>query len=149
MGTRKGQMSASALTPAQIDRDEPASRGQHGGSADSLQQQIEIQLHELRRELKITVEQEPQFDFFAEVLRSNVEMMSTVVRRQAEEPTTNAMDDLKAIGELAELQQRGLQKLIPAFQTLYASLTDQQKQIADKIFRRRPSPSPQPRALQK
>jgi protein CpxP len=90
------------------------------------------QLHEA---LKITPDQEPKFDKLADVMRDNAKEMSAAVeKRSAAEKTTTALDDLKAYQTIAQAHADGLKNLVPAFETLYGALSDQQKKEADQLF---------------
>lgn len=110
----------------------PQSRGsQQPGSRD---QAVEQQTGELKKQLQITPQQEAQFDAFAQQMRSNAQAMDSAMKQQQQNPPKTAVDDLKAIERLAETQLDGLKKLVPVFQSLYDSLSDQQKKTADQIF---------------
>jgi periplasmic protein CpxP/Spy len=100
----------------------------------SRDQAVEQQTGELKKKLQITPQQEAQFDAFAQQMRSNAQAMDSAMRQQAQNPPTTAVDDLKAIERLAETQLDGLKKLVPVFQSLYDTLSDQQKKTADQIF---------------
>ena len=99
-------------------------------------QQVERQTAELKKQLQITPNQEQQFNAFAEVMRSNAQAMDSAMQQQSQNPPKNAVDDLKAVEQLAETQLNGLKHLVPAFQSLYDALSDQQKKTADSIFGR-------------
>lgn len=99
-------------------------------------QQVERQTAELKKQLQITPNQEQQFDAFAQIMRSNAQAMDSAMQQQAQNPPKNAVDDLKGVQQLAETQLDGLKRLVPAFQSLYDSLSDQQKKTADSIFGR-------------
>jgi periplasmic protein CpxP/Spy len=110
----------------------PQSRGsQQPASRD---QAVEQQTTELKKQLQITPQQESQFDAFAKQMHSNAQAMDSALREQQQNPPKNAVDDLKAIERLAETQLDGLKKLVPVFQSLYDSLSDQQKKTADQVF---------------
>ena len=53
----------------------------------------------------------------------------------------NAVDDLHSYEAIADAHAAGVKKLMTAFETLYASLSDAQKKNADAVFRHRPHPS--------
>ena len=109
-------------------------------------QQVERQTAELKKQLQITPNQEQQFDAFAQVMRSNAQAMEAAMRQQSQNPPKTAVDDLKAVEQLAATQLDGLKKLVPAFQSLYDSLSDQQKKSADAIFGRNSQGGGQPPA---
>ncbi len=47
----------------------------------------------------------------------------------------SAVDNLRSYAELEQQRAQDIQKLVPAFQTLYGALSDQQKREADQMFR--------------
>ena len=46
-----------------------------------------------------------------------------------------AVEDLQTYQQFAQAHVDGLKNLIAAFQTLYASMPDQQRKLADDVFR--------------
>jgi protein CpxP len=100
----------------------------------SRDQDIQRQIDDLKKQMQITPNQEQQFNAFAEVMRSNAKAMDSTMQQQGQNPPKNAVDGLKAVERLAETQLDGLKRLVPAFQSLYDSLSDQQKKTADSIF---------------
>ncbi len=86
-------------------------------------------------DLKITPDQEAKFDKLASVMRDNAKDMSSAVeKREADEKTTSALDDLKAYQTIAQAHADGMKNLVPAFETLYSALSDSQKKEADELF---------------
>ena len=49
--------------------------------------------------------------------------------------TMTAVDDLKSYAEIADAHADGLKKFVPAFEALYASMSDAQKANANTLFR--------------
>jgi DNA-binding transcriptional regulator YbjK len=47
----------------------------------------------------------------------------------------NAVQNMQSYEQIAEQHAQHLQKLVPAFQNLYNSMPDEQKQLADQVFR--------------
>ena len=47
----------------------------------------------------------------------------------------SAVDNMQSYAQIEQQRAQDMQKLVPAFQTLYSSLSDQQKKTADQIFR--------------
>jgi len=95
---------------------------------------VEAHIKSLHDRLKITSAEEPQWNEFANVMRENAERMREAVDERNEARGMSAVDDLKAYQTIADAHARGLEKLIPAFQTLYDSMSDDQKKNADAIF---------------
>jgi hypothetical protein len=47
----------------------------------------------------------------------------------------SAVDNMQSFAQIEQQRAQDTQKLVPAFQALYASLNDQQKKTADQLFR--------------
>ena len=95
---------------------------------------IDAQIADLQKKLRITPAQQPQFDAFAQVMRQNAQQMDTVMAQQEQNPKRTAVEDLRASVQQAEAEAEGLKRLLPALQSLYDSLPDQQKRLADSIL---------------
>jgi hypothetical protein len=86
--------------------------------------------------LRITPAEEPQWNQFAEVMRENAREMDQAYMQRAEQfPTMNALQNMQSYAQLAEEHAEHVKKLIPAFEALYNSMPEQQKQLADQVFR--------------
>jgi periplasmic protein CpxP/Spy len=123
---------ASGGAALQLAQAGPGSRGapaapQAGGS------DTDRQMADLKKQLKITPQQEPQFNAFAEAMRSNDQELDSLARQQGA-ATPNAVEGLKRAQQLAEAQASGLKRLVPPMQALYDSLSDPQKKIADQLL---------------
>ncbi|HTT80325.1 MAG TPA: Spy/CpxP family protein refolding chaperone [Stellaceae bacterium] len=88
----------------------------------------------LRQQLAITPAQEPKFDAFVQVMRDNDAARAAFLRGNPPDRRRNALAELRVQSEAADLDARGLRRLVPAFEALYASLSSQQKQTADRVF---------------
>jgi periplasmic protein CpxP/Spy len=95
---------------------------------------VELRIKELHSELKITPEQEPQFDAVAQAMRDDAKGMEDAIAQRREAKSMTAVDDLKAYQAIADAHSQGLQKLIPAFQALYDTMSPEQKKNADAVF---------------
>jgi periplasmic protein CpxP/Spy len=85
--------------------------------------------------LKITPEQEGQWSKLAAVMQENAVAMRAATEARKEKGTNmNAVDDLKSYSAVTDAQAEGMHKFIPAFEALYASMSDEQKKNADAIF---------------
>jgi hypothetical protein len=111
----------------------PAAGNPPGGAPQGAGGEIERQIADLKKQLKITPQQEPQFNAFAEVLRNNAQEADQVMR-QAGPGKPNAVEALKREQQFTETEANGLKRLVPALQTLYDSLSDQQKKVADQVI---------------
>ena len=96
---------------------------------------IEARIKKLHSGLKITQAQEEQWNKLAQVMRDNGTTIDALVKARKEKgDTLNAVEDLKSYSEISDAHAAGLKKFIPVFETLYASMSDDQKKNADKIF---------------
>jgi hypothetical protein len=96
---------------------------------------VEARIADLHKSLKITSAQEAQFKDFAQVMRDNAANIEAVNKeRSTGIDGMNAVDDLRSYEKLADAHADDLKKLIPAFETLYNSMSDAQKKNADAVF---------------
>ena len=97
---------------------------------------VEARIKELHTKLKITPAQEELWNNVTQVMRDNAKTMEALTKARSEEASTmTAIDDLKSYGEIVEAHADGIRKFIPAFEPLYASMSDAQKKAADMLFR--------------
>lgn len=97
---------------------------------------IDRRIADLHKRLMITPAEEPQWKQVADIMRQNEEAVAAAVKDRVEHvKTMNAMENLQSFQKIADAHDQGLQKLIPAFQTLYDSMSDAQKKNADEVFR--------------
>jgi len=103
---------------------------------------VEARIKSLHKALQITAAQEPQWQAVADVMRDNAKTIGALIEeREAKAKTMTAVEDLLAYEAIVDAHAAGVKKLMTAFETLYASLSDAQKKKADAEFRRRPHPS--------
>jgi periplasmic protein CpxP/Spy len=106
------------------------------GPGDTMQSMVDQRITELHSRLHITADQKPQWDQFTQVMRDNAKQMDDVYQQRAQQMgTMSAVDNMQSYAQIEEQRAQDMQKLVPAFQTLYASLSDQQKKTADQMFR--------------
>lgn len=99
---------------------------------------VEQHIQQLHSQLRITPAQQGQWEQFAEVMRQNARnMMQALDQRAAQIGSMNAVQDMQSYSQLASQHAQDMQKLSDAFQTLYGSLSEQQRQEADVLFRER------------
>ena len=102
----------------------------------STADRVEARIKELHTNLRITPAQEELWNKVAQVMRDNAKTMEALIKARSEKAgTMTAVDDLKSYGEIAEAHADGLKKFIPAFEPLYAGMSDAQKKTADTLFR--------------
>jgi periplasmic protein CpxP/Spy len=108
----------------------------HPVAGKNAQERVERRIKELHGQLHITPAEEPQWNQFAEVMRANARDMDQAFMQRAQRfETMNAVQNMQSYEKIAEQHTQRLQKLIPAFENLYNAMPDQQKQLADQVFR--------------
>jgi LTXXQ motif family protein len=97
-------------------------------------ERVEAHIKNLHDRLQITSAQEPQWGAVAQAMRDSAQKTQTAIQQRQEAKALSAIDDLKAYQAIADAHSQGLQELIPAFQALYATMSDDQKKNADTYF---------------
>jgi periplasmic protein CpxP/Spy len=103
-----------------------------GTKAETVEQRIDS----LHTALKITPDEESKWNDVAQAMRDNAAAMQKLAaERTAQAPQgMTALDDLKAYQSLAQAHVDGLKNLTSSFETLYDSMSDSQKKVADGVF---------------
>jgi periplasmic protein CpxP/Spy len=102
----------------------------------SISEKVEQHIKQLHDQLGITVAEEPQWKQFAQVMRDNAtQMQQAFAARAANVATMTAAENMQSYSQLAQLHAANMQKLASAFQTLYDTFPDAQKNVADAVFR--------------
>ncbi|KMZ11349.1 2-polyprenylphenol hydroxylase [Candidatus Burkholderia humilis] len=97
---------------------------------------VEERITQLHSSLKITPQQEDQWSKFADVMRENAHTMGDLYRqRVAQRDSMSALDDIKQYAQITQADADGTKRLVDAFEPLYASLSPEQKKLADDSFR--------------
>jgi hypothetical protein len=140
---------ADSATGAPIQlADNSAGAHDHSGKTEAAKaatstkgESVEDRITYLHAALKITPDEDASWNAVAQTMRDNaacVEKLIAQKKTQAPQGMT-AIDDLKTYSEFAQAHVDGLKNLTSSFATLYAAMPDQQKQIADQVFRDRGS----------
>jgi periplasmic protein CpxP/Spy len=104
-------------------------------AATTPAERVEGRIADLHAKLHITGAQQPQWDAFAQVMRDNAQQMTHQFEERSSGLTKmSAADNMQSYARIAAEHAQSVQKLSDAFQTLYASLSDDQKKAADKEF---------------
>jgi hypothetical protein len=102
----------------------------------SAVEHTEAQIKQLQGSLNITAAQEELWNNLTAVMRENAQEMEAFTKERAQNTKPlNAVEHIKLHREITETHLDQLDKLIPPFEEFYASMTDQQKNITDIIFR--------------
>ncbi|HYL79594.1 MAG TPA: Spy/CpxP family protein refolding chaperone [Candidatus Acidoferrum sp.] len=128
------------LAQAASTQTPPASTDKPAGGG-SRADRVEARIQALHDELGITAEQEDQWKNVTQVMRDNAKSMEELTKaRTGRAKTMSALDDLKSYAAITEAHADGLKKFIPAFESLYNTMSDGQKKTADTVFRSRGRP---------
>ena len=108
----------------------------HPAAGKNAKERVEQRIKELYAQLRITPAERPQWDQFAEVMRENARDMDQAWLQRADHfQSMSAVQNMQSYEQIAEEHAQHLQKLVSAFQNLYNAMPDQQKQLADQVFR--------------
>jgi LTXXQ motif family protein len=104
-------------------------------AATSAVEHTEARIKMLQDALKITDSQKELWNTLTQVMRENAKSMDALRKERAETiATMNAVERLKFHSQFTELQLEQLKKLIPAFEALYVTMSDEQKASTDAIM---------------
>lgn len=97
---------------------------------------IEARIEKLHVRLKITPDQEAQWNGVAQAMHENAVVMEKLMaEKRAQNPLNmTALDDLTTYQEFAQAHVDGLKNLTSAFSSLYGAMPDDQKKVADQVF---------------
>ena len=96
----------------------------------------EAQIKQLQGTLNITEDQKELWNKLTSVMRENAKEMDALTKDMAENTKTmNALEHMKLHSQITEAHLVQLKKLIPPFEAFYNSMSDQQKNITDIVFR--------------
>ena len=114
---------AKIATPAAVDKD------------PNLVGRVEQRITDLHTKLQITAAQQPQWDRFTAVMRDNARSMVRGFDARVEKlPTMTAPESMQSYATMSMEHAAEMQKLVPAFTSLYATMSDAQKKLADTVF---------------
>jgi len=100
----------------------------------------EAQIKQLQGALNVTEDQKELWDNLTKVMRENAKDMEAFSDTRAKEraegtKTMNAVEHMKLHSQITKAQLDQMEKLIPPFEAFYSSMSDEQKNITDNIFR--------------
>jgi hypothetical protein len=102
----------------------------------SAVEHTEAQIKQLQGTLNITDDQKELWNKLTSVMRENAKEMDVLTKDMAENTKTmNALEHMKLHSQITEAHLAQLKKLIPPFEAFYNSMSDQQKNITDIVFR--------------
>lgn len=99
---------------------------------------VEVRIKRLHDQLKITSAETDQWNAVAQIMRDNESKLSDLIQKRAKNAVAmSAVDNLRSYEAITDAHEDGLKKLVPAFEKLYASMSDAQKKTADAVFSQR------------
>jgi periplasmic protein CpxP/Spy len=117
------------------------------GSSAATQAAVDQRIRALQTQLGITETQMPLWDAFAQAMRDNAASTDALfAQRAGAVASMNAVDNMHSYAQIARVYADNTERLATAFDSLYASLTDTQKQAADTLFRQQATAAAQPRS---
>jgi len=125
------QTAAPAATPAP-----KADSASTTADASTVVARVDKRIASMHSQLKITPEQETAWNAFAQVMRTNVTTTDDAYKkRSASLSTMTAPENMANFAQIEQARAQGVENLATAFQTLYGGFSDDQKKIADTMFR--------------
>jgi hypothetical protein len=121
---------------------QPATPALSGATQVAVDQRIRT----LQSQLGITETQLPLWNAFAQAMRNNAASTDALFTQRANAVASmSAVDNMHSYAQIARTYADNTERLATAFDSLYASLTDTQKQAADTLFREQASAAAHPR----
>ena len=112
----------------------------------ATQAAVDQRVRALQSQLGITEAQMPLWSAFAQAMRDNAAATDALfTQRAGAVATMSAPDNMHSYAEIARAYADNTERLATAFDSLYASLSDTQKQAADTLFRQQSTAAAQPR----
>jgi protein CpxP len=95
---------------------------------------VEARITDLHAKLRITPAQEAQWSTVAQVMRENARSLDTILKQRATGGNMNALEDLHSYRDMSATHVQNVDKLLPAFEALYNTMSPEQKKNADTVF---------------
>ena len=126
-----GASTAPSATAAAAPRTKAAA-----GAMATKAETVEQRIASLHAALKITPQEEANWTSVAQAMRDNAAAMQKLIADEtAQAPQSiTAVADLQNYEKFAQAHVDGLKTLTASFETLYNSMPDAQKKVADQVF---------------
>ena len=132
---------AQSPPPAAVAQPTPAP-----APSTATQAAVDQRIKTLQSQLGITEPQMPLWSAFAQAMRDNAASTDALFAQRAGTVTTmSATDNMHSYAQIARAYADNTERLATAFDSLYASLSETQKQAADTLFRQQATAAAQPR----
>ena len=133
---------ASATPPAASST---AAQPAPAAPSPAVQAAVDQRIRTLQSQLGITEAQMPLWTAFAQAMRDNATSTDALFSQRANAVTSmSAVDNMHSYAQIARAYADNTERLATAFDSLYASLTDTQRQAADTLFRQQASAAGHP-----
>jgi protein CpxP len=109
----------------------------HQTRASRRAETVEQRIAALHTALKITAAEDPAWEAVAQTMRDNAAAMSKLTSdttARARQGMT-AIEDMQSYQQLAQANVDEMKSLLAAFSTLYDAMPEEQKKLADQVFR--------------
>jgi carboxypeptidase C (cathepsin A) len=104
-------------------------------SPEEMKDRVEDRITSMHTKLKITPEQEAEWNNVAQAMRDSESSISDMIKERHENAETmTAVQDLQSYQKISLAHADGLQKVIDTFSKLYDDMSDEQKATADTVF---------------
>ena len=132
---------AQSPPPAAVAQPTPAP-----APSTATQAAVDQRIKTLQSQLGITEPQMPLWSAFAQAMRDNAASTDALFAQRAGTVTTmSATDNMHSYAQIARAYADNTERLATAFDSLYASLSETQKQAADTLFRQQVTAAASPR----
>ena len=121
-------MLAGILPASAQPRPDPAT----SATARLAMERVEKHIADLHLRLRITPAQQPQWDAFTGIMRQNAQHQEALHTSSA--AARSATDLLRSYAATVQGHAADMQRLVPAFDALYATMTPDQRTAADQVF---------------
>ena len=112
----------------------------------SAQAAVDQRIRTLQSQLGITDAQMPLWSAFAQAMRNNAASTDALfTQRAASVSAMSATDNMHSYAQIARVYADNTERLATAFDSLYASLSETQRQAADALFRQQATAATRPR----
>ena len=129
---------APATSPAAV---QPASPAPSAETQAAVEQRVKA----LQSELGITNAQMPIWSSFAQAMRDNAASTDALFSQRAGAVATmSAVENMHSYAQIARTYADSTERLATAFDSLYASLSETQRQAADTLFRQQATAAARP-----
>lgn len=114
---------------------EPGTTAEQPAQPGPTPARVEKQIGDLHRRLHITAAQQPEWDAFAAVMRANAMHTIEMAKALVDAGSKTAVDEMKALAANAQARAADVQRLVPPFEALYATMSPDQRKLADTAMR--------------